>query len=47
MQSREITFYVKYVNAIMFAKISVRGQLPGLPVPGCGPYANLFQFSVK
>jgi len=27
---------MKYKNAIMFAKIS-GGQLPGLPVPGCGP----------
>ena len=35
-QSRVITFRVKYVNAIMFAKILGR-QLPGLPVPGCGP----------
>ena len=35
-QFREITFRVKYVNAIMFAKILGR-QLPGLPVPGCGP----------
>ena len=39
-QSREITFRVKYVNAIMFAKMSGGGQLPGLPVPGCGPVSE-------
>ena len=44
-QSREITSHVKYVNAIMFAKIS-GGQLPGLPVPGCGPYNEPYQINV-
>ena len=39
-QSREITFHVKYLNGIMFAKIFFGGELPGLPVPGCGPGEN-------
>jgi len=33
--SREITSHVKYVNAIMFAKIS-GGAIARLTVPGCG-----------
>jgi len=40
---REIhVFHV--VNVTMFAKISGGGQLPSLPVPGCGPEAVNISF---
>jgi len=41
MQCREIAFHAEYVNAIMFAKnFGGVWQLPGLPVPVCGPGYN-------